>query len=449
MDFLGVGVLVASAAVIMSGKSGDLMDFGKNAVGSIMDFLNSLFNGEQKNLDNELNPEQGEGLSNDESSDKDSDMEMDADEQELKDGEHVINDEDVSDHEDGRVATDDPENAGDKTGNTFETGKTEEGKLNEKNKPQTEQKVEMPENNSTEQAEKSSVQVLKNNDLLEKRRSGELQKMMSDFGDIGLLDKVVSTGSSILTNYDIERNSYAKEMANYLTTVGGLRAMDGDTVLNENDTRRMLEGQLTNIANHSKSTADFIEKTTTELERRVNNDEYKELMDAAPRNMAIYDVMKNESEPNNQKLYDMYGKGIHGLSYKDNYLNNLTDKFMMAKPRSVDGTEISEKEMRDKIYGIMDKSLAYCVGNSNTKLNMFFNISQQMDKAGIELSTSDRYRDVSISDRKVRTKDMMMAESDGKIDSVEQALYKTNGFKEKDVGKSEKPVEQNVGFARF
>lgn len=44
---------------------------------------------------------------------------------------------------------------------------------------------------------------------------------------------------------------------------------------------------------------------------------------------------------------------------------------------------------------------------------------------------------------------MMMAESDGKIDSVEQALYQTGGFKEKDVGKSEKPVEQNVGFARF
>ena len=72
-----------------------------------------------------------------------------------------------------------------------------------------------------------------------------------------------------------------------------------------------------------------------------------------------------------------------------------------------------------------------------------------MEKSGIELSTSDQYRDVSITDRKAKTKDFMLAESDGKIDSFEQAMYQTNDFKGNETDKEAKPVEQSMGFTRF
>ena len=390
MDILGVGAIVTCGAMILDGNGGEILNFAQTALKSFTDLIGGLFHreSEQEQQSKVVSDKENDRLSNT-----------------------------------GGISANETLNDANVLSNDGSAGQ----KINEK----------------------SSVQVLKNNDLLEGHRTDEFRGMMSDFGkhDNNLIHNIMNMGISLFTNYDYEKNEYAHEMANYMTTVGGLRAMDGDTVLNPEDTRRLIEGELTPIANGAKSTSDFIEKSVMELERRVNNEEYRELMDAAPKNMAIYDVMKEQYIPESSELHAPHGEG---LAYRKHYLNQLTDKFMEAGPRFEAGNDISEKDMRDKIYKIVDESLNDSIGNGNEKRsNMIFNISQQMDKAGIELSTSDQYRDVSISDRKVRTKDMMMAESDGKIDSVEQALYKTNGFKEKDVGKSEKPVEQNVGFTRF
>ena len=439
MDLLGIGFLVVSTTAIMSGKGADLLEFGKNAVGSVIDLISNLFNGEDKNQENELN--QGQEADTPEGEDV---AEQDPENEEIE------NTENESEMEENELETTDNPKDIDETEPV--SNKTENEPTNAKeNKSQAESNVTELKENDSEQipVEESSIQVLKNNECLQERRSNELTEMMSEFGDSGLFEKVISTGSSILSNYDIEKNECARQMANYLTTVGGIRVMDGDTVLNEDDSRKMLEGQLTDIANNAKSTSDFIEKSTIELERRVNSGEYKELMDVAPKSMAIYDVMKYEEDPDAQKLYTMYARGLPGLSYKNSYLDNLTSKFMQANPRMADGTEISEDEMRKKIFNVMDTSLSHCVGNTHTKLNFFFNISKEMEKSGIELSTSDRYRDVSITDRKAKTKDFMLAESDGKIDSFEQAMYQTNDFKGNETDKEAKPVEQSMGFTRF
>ena len=76
------------------------------------------------------------------------------------------------------------------------------------------------------------------------------------------------------------------------------------------------------------------------------------------------------------------------------------------------------------------------------------NLKNRVDKSEEDLSTSNENNEQSITDKKVKNGDVVKPEQNGKIDSIDQAIYKTNGLDQTQLDKGLKMLEQKTGLSR-
>jgi 4-diphosphocytidyl-2C-methyl-D-erythritol kinase len=86
---------------------------------------------------------------------------------------------------------------------------------------------------------------------------------------------------------------------------------------------------------------------------------------------------------------------------------------------------------------------------NETKENEMGDRTQKKQTGENELTTSGQNQDTSITDKKIKTSNMMEPGQNGKVDSVEQAVYNTNGIEQNVSDVGVKAIQQNMDMSRF